>query len=35
MSRKHFKLIFSKPGEADSPEKQPTPDFYEKYNAIL
>ena len=24
MSRKHFKLIFSKPGEAESPERQPT-----------
>lgn len=28
MSRKHFKLIFSKTGEAESPDKQPTPDFY-------
>ena len=35
MSRKHFKLIFSKPGEADSPESQPTADFYDKYNAVL
>ena len=35
MSRKHFKLYFTEPEKAIDKEHQPTPEFYQRYNAVL
>jgi internalin A len=35
MSRKHFQLFYSEPGQACDPEHQPTPAFYERLKASL